>query len=135
MAAPPFLFYDLSKVNRTYLIPPQGGNTQYSGVLMTRLKDRNGNYTFDKITSAATRINKGTLFAFNQRNETITLQTQYGTVVATATYPDNGVGPLTTAPFVNFFILNGSGYFKGKTTLKITYNNKLSPKTRTITCS
>ena len=75
MAAPPFLFYDLSKFNLTYLIPNRGGNN-YSGVLMTRLKDRNGKYTFDNITFVATRVNKGTLFGLNQMNETVTLQTQ-----------------------------------------------------------
>ena len=129
----PYLFYDLENeyTNFTTRNPD-------SGMRMTKLKDRDGNYTNDRITLVFNTIDNGagTMFANSQRNVTITLQTQYGNVVATTTHSNNfheNNGQLKS--LVDHMILKGTGYFKDKETLRISYNNDngLRPFTKRFT--
>lgn len=125
-------YYDLENVNTLNFISYIGSDSNYSGFSMTKLRDNN-KYTSDKISFLGYRVKAGAPFTVGQYNETVTLQTTQGMVVASTTYADPGSGLATEIKRVHYMIHNGTGIFKNKTWLTIDFNNTSVPAKRVIT--
>ena len=127
----PYLFCDLGTLSADMTVTSMN---PISGFFATQLKDRNGRFTKDIFTNQFYVLNKGGSFNTHLRNETVTMNTKYGFVMAVSTYPvDSPTEFMRKMPFMNFIIIKGTGYFKNKTFLKIANNNKSVPPSRTIT--
>jgi hypothetical protein len=68
-------------------------------------------------------------------NETATLQTKHGMLVASTTYEDSGSGFDTTVNSVKYMIHNGTGAFEGKKWMTIYFFNNQPYKQRRIVIS
>jgi hypothetical protein len=125
-------YYDLENVSTLNFIP-YINNGVYSGVSMTKLKNKKNNqYNGNQITFVGYRLIQHYPFNTAKYNETITLQVYNGMLVASQIYDDSGSGFDTTVSFVKYMIHNGSGIFNGKKWLKITFDNTSNPKKRVI---
>lgn len=126
-------YYKLDQVNQVDFIPYVGNDSHYSGISMTRLTDDNYNYSDGQITFVGYRLKAAAPFKNAKYNETITLQTKHGMLVASQTYDDSGTGFETTLDFVDYVIHTGTGRFKCKNKIRILFNNNNNGhKTRKI---
>jgi len=126
-------YYSLDEVNTVDFIP-YTNNSNYSGISMTRLRNKNyAKYVNGQITFVGFRLNALAPFKMAKYNETITLQTKNGMVVASQTYNDSGDSFETTLNFVEYMVHNATGIFRGKKWLRIDFFKKFGKKLRRIT--
>jgi len=125
-------YYTLKNVNTVDFIP-YVKDSNYSGISMTKLTGpRYKQYTNGQITFVGYRLKAKKPFNVAKYNETATLQTKDGMVVASLTYDDKGDGFATTVDSLDYMIHNGTESFAGKKIMRITFDNKSIPKKRMI---
>ena len=128
-------YYSLSGILQLDFVPYTPGSA-YSGVTMLHLT--NSDYTLldpsSQITFVGYRLaaNPATGWPIGKYNETITLQTPSGMVVASTTYYDPGTGFATTTPSETYTVYNGTGNYANARYLVIYFDNTVVPNTRTV---
>jgi len=127
-------YYTLEQQVEIDFVPYTGDDSFYSGTSMSRLTDSTyNNYINGDIGFVGYRFKSSGLFDDKPRfNETITLKTPDGMLVASQTYEDSGTTYATEVDCVYFMIHNGVGKFKGKTWAVFKYYTINGKKVRTI---
>lgn len=128
-------YYSLSGILQLDFVPYTPGSS-YSGVTMIHLT--NSNYTLLDLSSQITFVgyrlaaNPAAGWLVGQYNETITMQTPSGMVVASTTYDDLGTGFATTTSSETYMVYNGTGTYANARNLVIYFNNTVVPNARTV---
>lgn len=136
MAAPNYLidtlYYTLASPNTVAFSPYLAPESPYSGITVLHMS--NNQYQTDptkKLTCTGYRLTvSGSIFPSPQYNETYSIESPVGTLVATSTYDDSGTGLPTTVPSVRFQVLSGLDHYAYATSILISYNNSVTPGTR-----
>jgi hypothetical protein len=127
-------YYTLDEQITIDFIPYVGSSSYYSGTTMSRLTDSSySKYIDGEIGFVGYRFKPSSLFDSKPRfNETITLKTPEGMLVASQTYEDSGTTYATEVDSVNFLIHNAVGRFRGKTRVLFKYYTINGRKIRTV---
>ena len=127
-------YYSLDEQVSIDFEPYVGESSYYSGTTMSRLTNSTyTQYINGEIGFVGYRFKPSSLFNSKPRfNETVTLKTPDGMVVASQTYEDSGTTYATEVDRVYFMIHNGAGIFRGKSWLLFNYYTVNDKKIRTI---
>jgi len=127
-------YYALEDTVKIDFLQYAGGDSPYSGTEMIRLTDSTySKYVSGDLQFVGYRFPQSALLDDKPRyNETITLKTPDGMLVASQTYIDSGTTSATEIDTVNYMIHNGVGGFKGKTWAVFKFFTVNGRKLRTI---
>lgn len=130
------LYYTTNTTQQLDFIP-YIPNSVYSGITMTVMTNVNFSLTPNTlITFVGYRLPVNTYLPLPQYNETITINTPLGNIIASATYTDSGTTFISTVAFQKYLVLNGDGKFINASHIIIYFDNEGQifgpPKSRKI---
>jgi len=117
------LYYTTNNTEQVGFIP-YTQNNRYSGITITRMTDSSFNLLNNYlITFVGYRIPAGSNLLTAQYNETVTINTPVGNIVAAATYSDSGTEFISTIDFQRYLVLNGDGIYVNSSHIIIYFDN------------